>query len=343
MSSSPRVPYASGAGGRRRAFPGVLALAPLVVVAGIGAAWVGVSDPNSQFAVALLSGIGVMVTLGLAKIQKDRTAGEFLMAVMLLGAGVRLLLFSLIHQTVGPYVFAPDQYSFEFLGQGLLESWQGLRPRPTQLQGSLQVGFPAMNAVAFFIFGPAKAAIAIVNSFLMTWCAIPVYYTMRYVVPGHDRIARSAVWLTVFFPSLILWSVLNIREAPAILLISTVVFLAVRFQADGRIWDLFLALIPLALLTLFREYLTLIVGVPAVAGIAMGQSRRPVRALVLGVLLMAVLVDVERRVATVRLSAEEAAGHTIENDRSVVVAEVDGRHRLSAHGRGEHEENDGEG
>ncbi len=278
-------------GGRGRAgLPAVLTLAPLVAVVGLAAAALGVSDPNSRFAVTLLGGVGIMISLVLAKLQTDRSVGQFLLPVMLLAAGVRLLLFALIHQTVGPYVFAPDQGSFELLGQGLLDSWQGRGPVPSKLRGSLQVGFPTMNAVAFLIFGPAKAAVAVVNIFLMTWCAIPVYYTLASIVPNQPRIARTAVWLTLFFPSLLLWSVLNVREAPAIFLISLVVMLAVRFQRRRKVWDLVMAFVPLALLAVFREYLTVIVGIPAVAGIAMGNSRRPLRALAMGVVLMSVLV-----------------------------------------------------
>ena len=53
--------------------------------------------------------------------------------------------------------------------------------------------------------------------------------------------ARWAAVLVLFFPSLILWSVLNIREAPTIFAVVLVVFFFVRFQVAPRARDLLFA------------------------------------------------------------------------------------------------------
>lgn len=273
----------------RRRLPGVLGAGPLLALLGLATATLAVSDPASHFPVAILGTLGLLVTLGLGKLQPEREIAQFLLSVMLLAAGVRFFLFALVHQTVGPYVFAPDQLSFELLGQGLVNTWQGIRPLPSQLEGSLQVGYPIINALSILTFGPARAAVPILNIFLASWCAIPVYHTLRHILPGNPGVARTAVWLTLFFPSMLLWSILNIREAPSIFLIMLTVFLVVRFQNRGKFFDLLWALAPLALLTLFREYLTVLVGVSVAAGIFMGRSRRPLRSLLFGVAFMGVV------------------------------------------------------
>jgi len=208
--------------------------------------------------------------------------------------GARLLLFGLIQQSVGPYMFAPDQQSFELLGQGLLDHMRGVSPMPVQLRGTLQLGFPFMNAVAFLLFGPALAAVPIVNIFLGTWVGIPVYHTARLVVPRSPDVARWAAVLTLFFPSLLLWSVLNVREAPAILLAVLAVYYMVGFQHRSGFWDVAGAIVALALLSVFREYLTVLIGGSAVAGILMGRSRSPVRSFVVGVGLFVILVFLAR-------------------------------------------------
>lgn len=264
-------------------------MAPGLAVVGVVAASLGVSDPGSRVAVPFLSVMGLIVTVGLAKLQRDREEGSFLQSMMLASAGVRLLVFAAIHQSIGPYLFAPDQYPFEQLGEAMLSSWTTGGPLPERLTGTLQVGFPFLNAVAFLLFGPARAAVPILNLFLGCWLAIPIYHMTRLAVQGSRPVAEIAVLLVLFFPSLVLWSVLNIREAPAILLSMLAAYFLISYQHRLRIWDVAAALVALGVLALFREYLSALVGVAGGAGVLMGKSRSPLRSFVVGVGIMLVL------------------------------------------------------
>jgi hypothetical protein len=146
-----------------------------------------------------------------------------------------------------------------------------------------------MNATLYAFFGFAKAAPAVLNMFFSVWTAIPVYHLALLLVRRNEAVARLAAGLTVFFPSLVLWSVLNIREAPTILVLVGAVYFCTRLQHRPGLGALAGALITLGLLTLFREYLTLLVGGAAVAGIMMGRSRSPARAFVAGTVLLVAL------------------------------------------------------
>lgn len=267
----------------------LLAPAPALAVIGVGVATVGVSDPSSRLAVPFLGVLGLLITEGLARLQRGSDRIHYLRNLMLLGVAVRLLLFAVIHQTVGPYVFAPDQWTYESRGIGLLNYWSGLGPMPSRMMATLQVAYPALNAVLYSMFGFAKAAPAVLNMYFSVWTAIPIYHLTLLLVRRNERVARLAAGLTVFFPSLILWSVLNIREAPTILTLVGAVYFCARLQYRPTLGALAGALATLGLLTFFREYLTLLLGGAAVAGILMGRSRTPGRAFVAGTVLLVTL------------------------------------------------------
>jgi len=257
----------------------LLLLGPPAAVLGVLAASFTVSDPASSVAVPFLALVGIGLTVVFARAHKERTRAEFLLGLMLLGVGVRLLVFSLIHSTVGPYVLAPDAETFEGWGQGLLNYFVNDAPFPNRLEDTLQLAYPAWNAFLFLIFGPAKAAPAMTNIFFSCWTAVPLYHLALHASRGDEVVARWTAALTVLFPSLVLWSVLNVREAPTILVISTTVYFFARLQRQTRFVDILGAALGLAILTLFREYLTALVAGGGIAGVLIGRGRRPERLL----------------------------------------------------------------
>ena len=267
---------------RGRGFP----VAVLLVAVGFVLAPLSVSGAASQIGIPLVIGPGLLITFLLARAARTVEAQRFLLSAMLGAVGVRLLVLTLIHQSVGPLVFAPDGFVYEQVGDELLQSWQGLRPMPEKA-GGVKFGYYAINAAFFFIFGRGTGGPVALNILLSSWVALPVYYLTLAVVRGNHAVARLATALTLFFPSLILWSVLNIREAPTIfLLVSAACFFA-RFQQKAGANDLLGGVLCLLGLLVFREYLMVMVGLAAGAGVAMGKSRSPLASLAGGgVLLM---------------------------------------------------------
>lgn len=267
----------------------LLTAAPALSLVSAAVATAAVSHADSLMAVASLSVLGLLATAFLGRFQGDPSEVAYLTNIMLLGVAIRFLLFSGIHQTVGPYVFAPDQFTYESRGMGLLNYWQGVGPMPSRVGDTLQVAYPAINAVLFLVFGFARSAPTVLNIFFSAWTAVPVYHLAKLLVRGNTHVARLAAGLTAFFPSLMLWSVLNIREAPTILTLVTSLYFCVRLQHRPTFGALAGVVVGLSLLTLFREYLTLLLGTAAVAGILMGRSRSPARAFVAGGVLLVVL------------------------------------------------------
>lgn len=282
---------------------------------GAGAATLGVSDPGSRVAVPVLIVLGWVVTGLLTRLQKDRGDAQYLASMMLLGVAARLFLFTVIHQTVGPYVFAPDQMTYESRGMGMLRFWMGEGRMPSRVEGTLQLAYPAMNAVIFLAFGFAKSAPAMLNVFMSAWTAIPVYYLTLLLVRQNRSVARLAAGLTVFFPSLILWSVLNVREAPTILAIVSSLYFAVALQRSPSFANLAGAVVSLSVLAVFREYMTVLVGAGAVVGMIIGRGRSPVRAFLYGLSLLMLLTFVGQAVGLGESLGGEASLEQIEATR----------------------------
>ena len=267
----------------------LLDLGQAVALVGVVAASFAVSDPGSRVAVPLIAIVGIGLTVMLARMQSNPERVEFLRNIMLLGVGARLFAFAVIHGTVGPYVFAPDAVTYESWGNSLLAYFRGDAGFPDRLKDTLQLAYPAMNAALFAVFGPAKAAPAIANIFFSCWTAVPIYHLVLVVVRRNEGVARWAAILTVMFPSMILWSVLNVREAPAILTIAITLYFFARAQQKFGLKEISGVVAGLAVLTLFREYLTSLVAAGGVAGLLMGRGRSPKRMLVLGSIFLLTL------------------------------------------------------
>ncbi len=278
--------------GRQRS---VLGAAPALAVLGVVAAFLAVTDPESRIAVPLLATLGLIATMALARAQDEDEVRTFLRDLMLLGVGARLLLFALIHQTVGAYVFAPDQHAYERMGAAIASALAGQSAFPGAIAEGVQVAFPWMNALAITAFGNANEVMPMINLFLSVWVAVPAYHLGLLLVRGNHGVARWTAGLATFFPSLMLWSVLNIRESPTIFLVVICVFLFARFQIKASLWDLMGAIVCLLLIMLFRQYIMALVAAGAGAGVLMGKSRSPARSLLLGsVVLMAFAFAAQR-------------------------------------------------
>ena len=162
---------------RGRGFP----VAVLLVAVGFVLAPLSVSGAASQIGIPLVIGPGLLVTFLIARGSRDPDAQRFLLTAMLMAVGVRLIVLALIHQSVGPVVFAPDGVVYEQVAEELLQSWQGLRPTPEKAGGT-QFGYYAINAAFSFIMGRGPGAPVAFNILLASWVAVPVYYLTLAVV-----------------------------------------------------------------------------------------------------------------------------------------------------------------
>ena len=69
--------------------------------------------------------------------------------------------------------------------------WLGIGPLPSRVGETLQVAYPAINAVLFAVFGFAKSAPAILNIFFSAWTAVPVYHLALLLVRRNEQVRQA--------------------------------------------------------------------------------------------------------------------------------------------------------
>lgn len=209
---------------------------------------------------------------------------KFLTRVMVAGILLRLGLALLVHYNVPEWFFAPDQVTYRDVGWRTLQYHLGDGTLPWQLRNTAEVGYFYWNALLFWVFGLAPLAPKLVNAFVGTASAI-MCYRLAGELAGKGP-ARLAALLTMFFPSLVLWSALNLRD-PIVLLITVALFLAmtrVRRRPSGL--GLFGVMLALALLVLFRDYMAFMAGLSILGATFISQRRSiPANLIVGGVLI----------------------------------------------------------
>ena len=254
----------------------------------IGAVW---SSPtaSSQLAVSVLALGCLLVSFGWLRALAD-DARKDLVAILLLAVGVRLVAFVAIRQSVGPYVFAPDAWSYEIVGSEIVQAWDGRRDLPLKVLGTLQIGYYYLNALLQRLFGPAPGAPAVLNVFFGAWTIIPVYFLTLSAVRGDRGTARWAAMLVALFPSLVLWSALNIREAPTILLLVSAIYLLTRLQVQFSLPVLAGAILCMGGILLSRTYVAVLIGISVPMGLLMSRGKSWGGSLVGGLVLLGALV-----------------------------------------------------
>lgn len=263
-------------------------LVGVVLIGILGAAWSS-PGPDSRLAVSVLALICLLVSVGWLKTLSDEAQRD-LSVVVFLAIAVRLGVFVAVRQTVGPYVFAPDAWSYEIVGSEIVQTWEGLRSLPTKVTGTFQVGYYYLNAVLQRLFGPAPDAPSVLNVFFGAWTTIPAYFLARSAVNDDRGVARWSALLVAFFPSLILWSVLNIREALTILLFVSTISLCVRLQARFTLAVFLGALVCLGGIMMSRTYVAVLIVISVPAGFLMARGKSLVGSLTGGLALLGGLV-----------------------------------------------------
>jgi len=128
----------------------------------------------------------------------------------------------------------------------------------------------------------------ILNMFAGVWTCLVAWALGREVFDG--RAGKVAAVLCAVFPSLVLWSILNIRDSLATLLIASLVLVGIRSYRKVRLPDIVVFLTLALALTTLRDYM----GLLLIAGLGIGYAlaARPGRlasTLVMGTVLSLVV------------------------------------------------------
>ena len=221
----------------------------------------GVALPFSVELILLLG----LTLMGLAR-EQDAEVRSWLVKLVLATLALRVVLAIFVHFQISPYFFAPDAIGYERMGKEISDYWTGAGlAAPRAIREGWRPGYIHLNAVFHLVFGDSRLALVVLNLFAGIWTTVLTFYLTREFLAV--RSAKVAALLTGFFPSLVLWSILNIRDALATFFIVALVLYGVRMSKRFRASSVMFFAAALLGLGLLRDYMAFLV----VAGLVMGS------------------------------------------------------------------------
>ena len=222
----------------------------------------------------------------------DRDEAAFLKRIVLYGFMLRVLLAAVLEWTGWSARFAPDEVTYAATGRQMAQFWSGeLLLRPWRFSTNQPLGYFYVNSVLFYLFGTSQFPIKIVNAFIGAFSARYVFLLSRDLFG--TAVGRRAAFFCEFFPSLVLWSVLNIRDVWVVFLILFISWKSLQVVRSFSLGSLVSLVLAAAILSSFRDYLFYVVAIPPVVAFLIGRrshlGRNFVVAFVAGLLLLVVV------------------------------------------------------
>jgi Dolichyl-phosphate-mannose-protein mannosyltransferase len=192
---------------------------------------------------------------------------------------------------LAPYgAFAEDNWSYAHYGQKLSDYWQGHGSVPSMFRGQmdLKLSYYYLNAVLFTLLGFAPLALVTLNCFvgtLTTWLA----YRVAAELVDREAALRAA-WLAALFPSLVLWSSMNLRDVWVLCSFLWLAFAVLIMRHRRWVTALVAGGAGLGGIFLFRPYLLPLVTTGLLAGSILSSMRKVKTAVLLAALLPAGLL-----------------------------------------------------
>jgi hypothetical protein len=212
-----------------------------------------------------------------------RLAGDeyvFLRRVIVYGFFLRAVLALILHVTGYSRRFAPDEDTYVQHSWQFALYWAGdILIRPWRMTQQQPLGYFYLNGAFFYLFGQTEIPIKLTNALVGALSGRYVYLLARQLFGS--QVARRATTLFIFFPSLVLWSAVNIRDVWVVFLILFISYKSAQVARGYSHLGVFQLLAGMLALTFFRDYLFFIVALPPVVALLIGRSQHFIRNLVL--------------------------------------------------------------
>ncbi len=197
---------------------------------------------------------------------------------------IRLVAGLLIAATNSADFFAPDRWGYETIGRAIAAKWAGQGFMTASVSAEARL-YHYYNAVFFYLAGDAGPwFVRTLNSVAGAATVLLVHHVAK-LLYGRET-ARRAAWLVALFPSMVLWSALNIRDAWAGLAILITVWAAMRLRERIALDSAALLVGGLALLGGMRGYMFLLIAASLVLSYVAAVRGSVIRNYVAGLIVV---------------------------------------------------------
>ncbi len=267
-------------------------LALVLVLLAAGA--VLVAGPAGAGAAAI---VGVLLTLlAVFLVRSEEVEGRtgagrrreadarFLVFLVVAAFALRAVLAIVLRQLDLNMVLGGDEGTFDGNAKVFAEWLHGRLPEPFQAKwrGSSQKGYFVLVGSIYWLIGPQQIVPVLLNCAIGSLTAIPVYRVASRL--GGGVAGRIAAVLVAFFPSLVLWSCLMVRDALAFYLIAAAASLGQSLLRRVTFSHALLLIAALGALATLRSYVFLLLAGGLVGAFLVSVVRRPGRAFAVALL-----------------------------------------------------------
>lgn len=207
--------------------------------------------------ICVVLAVGIAVAISRSTVERD-----FLIRIFLAGLILRILLGAVLFQIGKTDFFGPDGTTYDTFGYTIANYWSNApfyKSFPVINPNNL--GMSYVVAIIYYLIGRNPLAIQFFNGVVGAATA-PVIFMCTYHIFRNLRAAKLSAILVTFFPSLILWSSLGLKDATVVFLLSVTMLatlkLTDRIQAKYTLLLIF-SLIGLLGMRFYIFYMMLIV------------------------------------------------------------------------------------
>jgi hypothetical protein len=216
---------------------------------------------------------------------------------------IRVLLAMALHFMVEERTFAPDQETYHSVASSLIQLWSGqtfITPGPLTQSGPK--GYFYIVAGIYYLLGSWSLLPKLLNA-LLGALTVLITHDLARRITGNDSVALRTAKYVAFFPSLVLWSALNIRDVWVLFLILLVCREGLILHEKFKIVALGLLVSSIFLLVQFREYILFPVTLPLIVSFFLrrGGATHLVRNAIVGMVAAIVVIYADQAAGQRRL------------------------------------------
>lgn len=234
------------------------------VLLGIFAGVLSVFSPGSLFFLLLCLFLIFLLNWLLPKEES-----RFLIKIIIFGMITRIILLlavTFVYAYFNKWIYYPDgSRAIGFFGDSALHTVRGwwveqyLEGKPlNQIVHNVlnnpygHSGYLYILAFFYFLFGFSPISVTLINCAASVATGIILYYIVKEI--SGTPAARIACCLAIFFPSLVLWSIINLKDSVFIFLTVSAFWCFIKFLKIKRIIYLIILLTVLVLQNTIRKY-----------------------------------------------------------------------------------------
>ena len=213
---------------------------------------------------------GVLASFAGWIFYRQRDNGLFLLRIFVAALLIRVLLGTIIFMFNGREFFGGDAIHYDYYGFAQLAAWQGDRYfnalMTVYVSGGLAGawGMVYMVAAVYGLLGRNVLAVQMVVA-VMGAATAPVIYLVASHVFQNARVARFSAVAVAFYPSLVLWSSMALKDGPIIFFLAVSILATLKLGEKFSVKYITILILALFAVLTFRFYVFYMI-LAAVAG-----------------------------------------------------------------------------